>query len=96
MLTLPIKKKWFDLIKTGIKKEEYRDIKPYYYSRLEKHLGKEIIVLLRNGYSRKSPTLKTKCFITKGFGKEKWGAEKNKLYYILEILEKGERDERIR
>ena len=29
-LILPLKKKWFDLIKAGIKKEEYREIKPYY------------------------------------------------------------------
>ena len=33
MLTLPIKKKWFDMIKSGEKKEEYREIKPYYTSR---------------------------------------------------------------
>ena len=26
MLTLPIKKKWFDMIKSGEKKEEYREI----------------------------------------------------------------------
>ena len=29
MLTLPIKKKWFDMIVSGEKKEEYREIKPY-------------------------------------------------------------------
>ena len=29
-LILPIKKKWFDLIKAGVKKEEYREIKPHY------------------------------------------------------------------
>lgn len=33
MLTLPIKKKWFDMILSGEKKEEYREIKPYYDSR---------------------------------------------------------------
>ena len=33
MLTLPIKKKWFDMIKSGEKKEEYREIKAYYASR---------------------------------------------------------------
>ena len=27
MLTLTIKKKWFDMIKSGIKKEEYREVK---------------------------------------------------------------------
>ncbi len=29
-LTLPLKKQWFDLIKAGVKKEEYRYIKPHY------------------------------------------------------------------
>lgn len=33
-LTLPLKKKWFDLIKAGIKKEEYREIKPFWEKRL--------------------------------------------------------------
>lgn len=33
MLILPIKKKWFDMILSGEKKEEYREIKPYYMSR---------------------------------------------------------------
>lgn len=29
MLTLPIKKKWFDMIRNDEKKEEYREIKLY-------------------------------------------------------------------
>lgn len=29
-LTLSLKRKWFDLIKAGVKKEEYREIKPRY------------------------------------------------------------------
>ena len=33
MLILPIKKKWFDMILSGEKKEEYREIKPYYTTR---------------------------------------------------------------
>ncbi len=34
MLILPIKKKWFNMILSGEKKEEYREIKPYYTSRI--------------------------------------------------------------
>lgn len=33
-LTLSLKKQWFDMIKSGEKKEEYREIKPYYTGRL--------------------------------------------------------------
>lgn len=34
VLILHIKKKWFDLILSGDKKEEYREIKPYWSKRL--------------------------------------------------------------
>mgnify|MGYP007087915891 FL=1 len=33
MLTLPIKKCWFDLIVSGVKNEEYRDCTDYYLKR---------------------------------------------------------------
>ena len=39
MLILPIKKKWFDMIRSGEKKEEYREIKPYYDNRLMNAFG---------------------------------------------------------
>lgn len=39
MLILPIKKKWFDMILSGEKKEEYREIKLYWTSRFMKELG---------------------------------------------------------
>jgi hypothetical protein len=34
VLHLTLKKKWFDLILSGEKKEEYREIKPYWVNRL--------------------------------------------------------------
>ena len=99
MLTLPIKKKWFDMILSGEKKEEYREIKPYYTTRLYgkayeynvkngfiKEYDKEEKIILRNGYSSNSPSIKCKVLITKGYGKEEWGADPNKLYYVLKIL----------
>lgn len=33
VLTLSVKKEWFDLIKAGEKREEYREIKPYWVAR---------------------------------------------------------------
>lgn len=36
MLVLPITEKWFEMIRRGEKKEEYREIKPYYTSRFRK------------------------------------------------------------
>lgn len=92
MLTLPIKKKWFDMIKSGEKKEEYREIKPYYDSRFRKYdvradyyqiLGK---VIFRNGYSHNSPSIQCVCSIAYDYGKPEWGAEPKKIYYVLKIL----------
>lgn len=39
MLILPIKRKWFDMIISGEKKEEYREIKGYYDSRFRNAFG---------------------------------------------------------
>ena len=39
MFTLTIKKKWFDMIRDGVKKEEYREIKPYYETRFQNLFG---------------------------------------------------------
>ena len=35
-LIFPIKKQWFDMIASGEKKEEYREIKPYWTKRLDR------------------------------------------------------------
>ena len=101
MLTLPIKKKWFDMILSGEKKEEYREIKPYYASRffsnfiasgigleyiLKNDIEVNMFLKLRNGYRKDRPCIMCYCHIIKGFGKEKWGAEPGKLYYVLKIL----------
>lgn len=96
MLVLPIKKKWFDMILSGEKKEEYREIKPYYRSRLysagfiDKY-GLPVlfkgIVMFRNGYSKKSPSFNALCFCDVRRGRPEWGAEPDKDYYVLKILE---------
>ena len=50
MLTLPIKKEWFDMIASGTKKEEYRDITPYYEARLGKYMNAGLFrIILRAG-----------------------------------------------
>ena len=97
MLTLTIKKKWFDMILTGEKKDEYREIKPYYYQRFKPFLGWVVVngesikirflVRLRNGYDARSPSVVARCTVRTGKGKPEWGAEPGKDYYILDILE---------
>ena len=34
VLDLPLKKEWYEMIESGVKKEEYREIKPYWCNRL--------------------------------------------------------------
>lgn len=84
MLTLQIKKKWFDMIATGEKKEEYREIKPYYRSRFAIFHD---TVRFKNGYRKDSPEMICKFTLAQGQGKPEWGAEPGKSYYILEITE---------
>lgn len=88
MLTLVIKKKWFDMIDKGEKLEEYRDITPYYNSRLGLHEGTEQEIRLRNGYSSSSPILQITALITKGTGNPNWGASEGKEYWVLKIKQK--------
>lgn len=90
MLILPIKKKWFDMIVSGEKKQEYRDIRPFYTVRLNRlgFIGTPIdmTVMIRNGYSVKSPSIICEVRLHVGFGREEWGAELFKSYYCFDIL----------
>ena len=98
MLILPIKKKWFDMILSGEKKEEYREIKPYYTTRFRNVWGypaywNEIhTIRFRNGYSKDSPSFLADVLLGIGAGKPKWGAEPGKKYYVLLIHKVYEED----
>lgn len=97
MLVLPIKKEWYDLILCGEKREEYREIKPYYFSRLYSaglldHYGLPVRnadawVMFRNGYSKDSPNFVARVTVEIKTGRTEWGAEAGKNYYVLRILE---------
>lgn len=55
ILNLVVKKKWFDLIASGQKIEEYREHTPYWEKRI---LRKRFdIVRFRNGYQKNAPTV---------------------------------------
>lgn len=97
MLTLLIKKKWFDMIARGEKLEEYRDITPYYIGRFQKALGGDLakacddvrfrVVRFRNGYRADSPLLEAVVSFRIGTGRPKWGAEPGRKYIVLRIWE---------
>lgn len=103
MLTLPIKKQWFDMILSGEKKEEYRDMTPYYTKRFTNLWNGSLIggqaerkIKLRNGYGKNDPTATVSVTISTGLGKLEWGAVPGRHYFILHIqsveAEGGEAD----
>ena len=68
VLSLVLKGKWFDMIERGEKREEYRDIKPYWKTRLVNWLDKQDgmavpVVEFRRGYAADAPRM---AFISDG------------------------------
>jgi hypothetical protein len=89
MLTLPIKRKWFDMIESGEKKEEYREITPYYEARLGKYMKEGLFqIILRAGYRKNSPKMSCIVWLNKGTGRQEWGAEPGKMYFILRVYDR--------
>ncbi len=83
-ITLPIKKKWFDMILLGEKKEEYREIKPYWTTRVYKAFSRiykkrvplydyfsdspYLNIKFINGYGRDKPMFVARCRVLKREG----------------------------
>lgn len=93
-LVLTIKRKWFEMILSGEKKEEYREIKPYYETRFRNLWRGSLIggaaerhIIFRNGYSADSLKLLATVTIDTGEGREEWGAVPGVQYYRLHIKE---------
>ena len=95
MIVLQIQKKWFDMILSGEKREEYREIKQYYSARL-KNEGfldryglptiKEDWVLFRNGYGKEAPSFRALCTVDMRTGRREWGAKSGEEYFVFKIL----------
>lgn len=100
-MILTLKKQWFDMILSGVKTEEYREIKPYWTTRFQNYFGSYIeltsddiieawskqkkVIVFRNGYDNNVPEFRAEVTISEGYGKEEWGADKNTKYYVLTI-----------
>ena len=69
ILHLNLEKKWFDMILSGEKKEEYREIKPYWnrvFSTYIKIKGKvyhpsDVIIRFSNGYAKNRRQFDIEC-----------------------------------
>lgn len=86
VLHLTLEKKWFDMIASGVKKEEYRQIKPYWQKRLN---GKSFdAVKFTNGYGADKPTMTLKVLgIYQSLGIIEWGAPERVPVYIISLGE---------
>lgn len=69
MLILPIKRKWFDMILSGEKKEEYREIKPYWENRFVKIFGEKAFYPRPNWVSDESVIPTVKIMFRNGYSK---------------------------
>lgn len=80
ILYLTLKKQWFDMVKSGHKLEEYRELKDYWHRRFNKHYD---AVQFTNGYSPSSPRFLIELRgIDKGVGRPEWGAPNSEVYIL--------------
>jgi hypothetical protein len=93
-LHLPLKAKWYEMIESGVKTEEYREIKPYWTERLTyvfaidfegeylhsvvKHFD---YVKFSYGNTKRTMTFEIES-ITIGKGKPEWGAPAEDVFII--------------
>ena len=94
-LHLILKRKWYDMIASGEKKEEYREITPYYIERLNSWLlinkGSRPLyhydnICFHRGYTKTTMTFSINGILI-GPGKPGWGAEPGKKYFIIKLGE---------
>lgn len=84
VLHLTLKRRWFDMIASGVKREEYREMKPYWHKRLA---GQRFdAVHFRNGYSADAPAMLVELRdIGSGLGVIEWGAPAAQPVYVLRL-----------
>lgn len=96
-LTLSLKKQWFDMIKSGEKKEEYREVNRYWIARLVAAMvpftGTVLSftdfdrIVFTLGYPKAGDTERRLTFknprISIGTGRPEWGAVPGKNYFVI-------------
>lgn len=93
ILHLTLKKRWFDLILSGEKKEEYREIKEYWAKRLShdqelNNLKSFDFIEFTNGYSKMARKMVVEFKgMEMGKGKAEWGATKDEFYFVIKLGE---------
>jgi hypothetical protein len=86
VLHLTLKRQWFEMIASGQKREEYREMKPYWHKRLMCANGKFDAIHFRNGYSRGARSMTVELReLRSGLGIVEWGAPDGQEVYILRL-----------
>ena len=80
VLQLVLKRKLYDMIASGKKPEEYREIKDLTH------------VCFHLGYNNQTMLFAIKEII-EDIGKEKWGVEKEKTYYVIKLEKEAKSNE---
>ncbi|MBQ5635433.1 MAG: hypothetical protein IIV10_03895 [Alistipes sp.] len=83
-LYLPLKAQWYDMIEADVKKEEYREITDYWYSRIWRHRLSITHVCFSYGYTKRRMTFEVEN-IAIGRGKPEWGAPEDRDVYIIKL-----------
>lgn len=90
ILHLTLKKRWFAMIASGEKTEEYRLNKEYWRKRLIVEGTHPPIflefdrIIFKNGYSKGCPEMEVEVKnLLLRFGKEKWGGDPNNIQFVF-------------
>lgn len=88
-LELVLKKHWFDMIVSGEKKEEYREITSYWAKRFLSQkimLNPFFFVRFRHGYAKDAPETVLHCLdISITEGRPEWGAKPGVKYFVIKL-----------
>ena len=83
VLRLTLNRKWFEMVSSGVKKEEYRTPSAWINSRVNSKKRYDVVEF-RNGYRSDSPTVAVEYL---GFryrpGRAMWGAEQGLNYVVI-------------
>jgi hypothetical protein len=93
ILHLTLKKKWFDMILSGEKKEEYRECKDYWLKRLSDFFicgpypfeyYQYDAVSFRHGYAKDAPEILVKCIrVGEGIPRPEWSDNAKGTHIII-------------
>lgn len=91
ILHLNLKREWFDLILSGEKKEEYREIKSFWIKRLKFDIWNTKpfdVIYFKNGYQKDAPEMHVELMNIR-IGKPKYEWSKSSINQDVYILELG-------